>query len=238
MLDPGQRQLARDVAFGVAQGVLKPVHDLLLDLCRPVVAELSEAWQTDVRVWRVERAARHAQRVRELLEPLGINRRDVPLRFFLRTVEEASMEEDDELQDMFAALLASAANADVPQVHPSFVDILRQLTVRDAKLLLLVAGMQLELSGHAPYEPVSAFTIRGRSDAAGFDKHECGESDFRVSADTLVRLRLLDPRDVTEQTADEAHQYAAYILTDLAWAFLRAVSAPGTDGWKLFQRNA
>lgn len=236
-LDPDQQQLVRNAAIGLAQGALKPVHDLLLDVCRGAAQEFGEAWKTEVRVWRLERAARLAQKAREFMEPLGINRRDVPLRLFLRTVEEASMEDSDELQDMFAALLASAANPKNPQVHPSFVDILSQLTPRDAKLLILIGKMQVAITNEIPYEPVKTFDIRPRSGEAGFDPSDAAAGEFFLSADTLVRQRLLEPRDISEQRLDGAGSYGGFILTDLAWAFLRAVSPPGSDGWALFNKG-
>src|SRR5206468_2468776 len=107
--------------------------------------------------------------------------------------------------------------------HPSFPDLLRQLTARDAKLLILAAQMQLAIRSTVPYEPVKIFELRGRSVECGFDSDDAGEGDFRVSGDTLVRLRLLETRDVREQRGDTSSQSAAYIMTNLGWAFLRAV---------------
>jgi hypothetical protein len=95
---------------------------------------LGDAAGNQIRFWKIRNAARLAERTRELLEPLGINRRSVPLRLFLRCVEEASMEDGEDIQDHWAALLASAANSAEPEAQPGFVDILRQLTGRDANL--------------------------------------------------------------------------------------------------------
>src|SRR5687767_3142119 len=82
---------------------------------------------------------------------------------------------------------------------------------RHAMLLILIAEMQLAKGPTFPYEPVKIFEIRRRSAEVGFTPESSGESDFRVSADTLVRQRLLEPRDVSEQTIDGSGQYAALI---------------------------
>src|SRR5688500_13620036 len=109
-LDDDQIELVRAGAKGAVEGLLRPIHDLIEELARPTVGELSQYWRDHVRIWRLGRAARHATKVQEYLRPLGVDRRDVPLRFVLRSIEEASLEEDDQLQDRWAAMLANAAN--------------------------------------------------------------------------------------------------------------------------------
>ena len=155
-----------------------------------------------LRFWKIKRAARLAERLRECLEPIGINRRPVVLKLLVGSIEQGAVEEEDELQDLWAALLASAADSRQPEVHPSFPDILHQLTARDARLLIVIAKMQLALSSTVPYEPVKIIEIRSRSGECGFDPSDTGAFDFHVSVETLIRLRMLEPRDVSEQSID------------------------------------
>jgi hypothetical protein len=57
----------------------------------------------------------------------------VPLKVFMPLIENASLEEDDQLQDRWAALLANAATGD--GVLASYVETLKQLTKYEVDLL-------------------------------------------------------------------------------------------------------
>ena len=223
MLNPDEQALLSTVIESTVKGALAPVHDVMRDLAGRSASEIGDAWAMQLRFWKVKRAARLAEKLRERLEPIGINRRPVALKLLMGTAENGATEEEDELQDLWAALLASAADSREPEVHPSFPDVLRQLTARDAKLLMLAARMQLAIRSTIPYEPVKIIDLRPRSGECGFDPTDAGAGDFYVSTETLIRVRLLEERDVSTQTIDGSGNYGAYIVTHLGWAFLRAV---------------
>lgn len=87
---------------------------------------------------RAERQLRLADRLREILEERNIQGalRIVPPKFALPIVENASLEEDDELQDLWANLLASAVDANFKgEMRAAFIDIIRQLEVVDVHIL-------------------------------------------------------------------------------------------------------
>jgi hypothetical protein len=226
MLGPQEQEMISTAVEGAVKGALAPVHDIVRDLAGPSASEIGATWSMQLRFWKIRRAARLAERVREYLEPIGINRRPVALKLLMGSVEHGAIEEEDELQDLWVALLASAADSREPEVHPSFPEILHELTARDAKLLMLIARMQLAIRNTIPYEPVKIIEIRSRSGECGFNPSDAGAFDFSVSAETLIRLRILEPRDVSEQSIDGRSQYGAYIVTNLGWAFLRAVMIP------------
>ena len=58
----------------------------------------------------------------------------VPPRLFLPMLEAASIEGDEDLHTRWAALLANAA-ASPESVHPSYIEVLKQLTPVEARLL-------------------------------------------------------------------------------------------------------
>jgi hypothetical protein len=58
----------------------------------------------------------------------------VATRLFFPVLESASIEDDDEMQTRWAALLANEAIC-VGSVHPSFIETLKQLAPDDARLL-------------------------------------------------------------------------------------------------------
>lgn len=93
-------------------------------------------WRDQVRSWRQRLAIRMALRTQEMLGPLGPRAEAVSLKLLLTCIESASMEEDDELQNCWAALLANAAIEEgTNQNGPMFTSILSQLCRTDARFL-------------------------------------------------------------------------------------------------------
>jgi hypothetical protein len=88
-----------------------------------------------VRVFRFKRSVRLLEKVKHIAEESGIELKAVPTKTLLPILENASVEDDEGLHDRWAALLANAASPTSPRVPPSFVEILRQLSPRDACLL-------------------------------------------------------------------------------------------------------
>jgi hypothetical protein len=87
---------------------------------------------------RAERQLRLTNRWLEILKERNIQGalRIVPPKFALPIIENASLEEDDELQDLWANLLASAVDPNFKgEMRAAFIDIIRQLEVADVHIL-------------------------------------------------------------------------------------------------------
>lgn len=87
---------------------------------------------------RAERQLRLADRWREILNERNIHGtlRVVPPKLVLPIIENASLEEDDELQDLWANLLATAVDPNYNgQIRSAYIDIVRQLEVVDVHIL-------------------------------------------------------------------------------------------------------
>lgn len=90
---------------------------------------------------RWERKLRLAERGREILTERGIEGplRPIPYKLALPIVENASLEDNDELQDLWANLLTSAVDPEFEGViRSAYIDIIRQLEVVDVHLLNVV----------------------------------------------------------------------------------------------------
>lgn len=87
---------------------------------------------------RAGRQLRLAERWRQVLNErkIGGVLRIVPPKLALPIIENASFEEDDELQDLWANLLASAVDPNrKTTIRSAFIEILRQLEVVDVQVL-------------------------------------------------------------------------------------------------------
>jgi len=121
------------IKTGIEQ-IFVPLHQLLDKLLGPAATEVGLSLGDSVKVWRFKRHIRLLQEVQRLVEEAGGNIKPIATRLFFPVLEAASIEDDDDMQTRWAALLANEAT-NVGSVHPSFIDILRQLTPDDARLL-------------------------------------------------------------------------------------------------------
>jgi hypothetical protein len=125
--------------FGIGKIVEKavdPVMDLVKRLAGPAADELGLSFQDSVKVWRVKRQYRLFGKVSGYIKDAGFTPNPITLKLLLPAVECASLEEDDDLQSVWAALLANAANPEVGnKVQVAFITALKELTFREVKFL-------------------------------------------------------------------------------------------------------
>src|SRR5580698_4899288 len=115
------------------EAVMKPISELIEKIAGPAAEELGLTLQDSVRVYRAKRQLRLLQKTKEMLDKVKADPQRVPLKALLPIIEHGSNEEDDALQDRWAALLANIAIRGM--TIPAAPDILRQLTPYDVLLL-------------------------------------------------------------------------------------------------------
>jgi hypothetical protein len=127
-------EAAKSVAAAVnleekAEGILKAVLG-------PPAKELGDLWKDRVSARRFRNLVQIAAKAKEQLEAAGLTPKEVPLAIIHPLLQSASVEEEEDLQKRWAALLANAcAGAPESQMLRSFVDILKQLSSPEAKFL-------------------------------------------------------------------------------------------------------
>jgi hypothetical protein len=118
------------------EALYKPIESIVKTLAGPAAEEIGQSFRDSMQVWRFKRQARLFQRVKEICDDAGIKPQAVKLPLLFNVVEQASLEEDDELQDRWANLLANASDpAGDAEGMTAFPDILRQLSKTEANLL-------------------------------------------------------------------------------------------------------
>jgi hypothetical protein len=120
---------------GIDGGVSAARH-LLQKLCGPAFDELGLLLQDRARVYRLKNQLRMLGKVQDMLQEAGKEVRPVPLRTLLPLLEGAALEDDENLSDKWAGLLASAASSDETEsTHPSFPRILCEISPREALII-------------------------------------------------------------------------------------------------------
>jgi Abortive infection alpha len=117
----------------LAKKVQESVGGLLQRIAGPLADEIGDSLAIVARPYRVKLSLKMFQKTQRMLEESGTSPHAVPPRLFLPMVEAASIENDEDLHTKWSALLANAASSG--KVHPSYIEILKQLTPEDARLL-------------------------------------------------------------------------------------------------------
>lgn len=144
---------------------------------------------------RFERLARMMQKTESLRRETSLLGpiRAVPLKLFIPIMQGASLEEDDDLQDRWAALLANAADASFSgEVRRSYVTLLEQITALDARILDLLYSLPFETSQHDGIV-TAALPNAVRSPEKDQQDYALPPDEVIISLSNLARLGCLRP---------------------------------------------
>ena len=226
--------MSDDLGDKVIEKLLEPMGDMLRKIAGPVSGELGESIGVVARHYRYKLAVKMLQKTERMLREAGINPRAVPPRVFLPIIENASVQDDDDLHTRWAALLANAAAAS-ESVHPSYIEVLRQLTPDDAKLLdrlydYMAERRFLHQSVHAWVQTIS-YAEKERRLANGENPEESFQNLMRLGLieteyeldDRKIKIRYA--RDRSHTKVDTGFSNKDY-MTDFAFRFVRACRPP------------
>lgn len=157
-----------------------------------------------LRYSRQIRAARLFVRLQEEMRSLGLdaNTNPLPLGFAVDAIEQGSLEDDDDLQDLWVRLLANAASADAcAKPRRSYISILKDLTALDARCFELIYSVEYRHE-QGGLILTKDFPRSVRLSIRGDETREIGEpsEEVKLSLLNLQRLGLLRlPNDMHEQ---------------------------------------
>ncbi len=185
MSDLGAGEIVKEVAAG-SRGALRRVFGSAL-------TEYGEMLADSVKLWRF----RNLLRIRDKVDRIVQERGDVPeaalkaLPFgdAMRTIEVASQEDDDDVQELWARLIVKAAESETPRINKLHIELLRSLSPADTALLELLHPSILGRMFHTG-EEVEAFNneMNAKADAKW---RRFSEEDRAVSVQNLLRLRCI-----------------------------------------------
>jgi|ERR1051326_996201 hypothetical protein len=196
---------------------------------------------------RAERQFRLVDRWGQIMQErkIGPTLRIVPPKLALPIIENASIEENDELQDLWANLLASAVDPNFKGIlRSAYIDIIKQLEVNDVHVLNFIYSKYKE--NNLTYREGLKLNPRSNTDAYAdpnkvpvLMRHilastKIGSQEYKESVDNLIRVRCIASHIEDEQIRTEVegkliaktvrftHIYNLVCMTPLGISFAEA----------------
>jgi hypothetical protein len=218
----------------IAKQALEPVGDIVKRIAGPLADEIGESLALIAKPYRIMLSVKMFQKTQRMLKEAGITPQAVPPRLFLPILEGASIQDDDDLHSRWAALLANAATSPT-LIHPSYIEILKQLTPQEAQLLdrLYDHCLKKRTKLARPWVDLISWAERERRSSAGENPEEAFETLIRLG---LVQptYKLVDGKKQLKIVGTHAQVFKSselkeeYELTDVAFRFVQACRAPKT----------
>jgi hypothetical protein len=206
-----------DALAKIAEKLLEPANDLIKRIGGPVADEIGEYLAATVRPYTVVRKVEAVAKAQRMLEARGLSTHAVPPRLLLPILEGASIEDEEDLHTKWSALLANAASSH--KVHPSYIEILKQLTPEDARFL------------------DKLYTATNDKKHRYLNQLLLGEGQYGAPFQNLLRLGLIQITYEVDGVKVNMHSSEPYVsgdmdvdhwLTDFAVGFIEACRAPKT----------
>lgn len=125
-------------AISSLSGLAKPVVETGARLIESLLGKpcqvAGELVSEQLYAWQWANRCRIAAKAQAIMEKNGTAAKVLPKGFLLPLIEATGNVEDDDLQDLWAQLLASGAQ-DAEAQHPAFIETLRRMNAEDARSL-------------------------------------------------------------------------------------------------------
>lgn len=200
---------------GIEEAV-KAAKDYLDKLVAPSLEEGGGIIADTVAYWRFKNKVNLVLKAKAFLEAKGIEPKRLLPKVVAPLLEAGSLEEESDMQERWAALLASAAT-DPDRVPPAFPRILAELSSIEAKILeWMTDRVHQQVGWVATFEEIH-------------DVHHLATWEYEVLMGNLVRLNLCRPSpnpDLLDadniRRGTEWLSYQQVEFTRLGIAFVRA----------------
>lgn len=181
------------VGLGSAIGVV--INSVASPPAKIIGSWLGDIFAIRYSQWRANQAVKVIEGAGEILESLNLQPTACKPKILLSLVEQASLEDDEDLTQKWMGLLASSVIGN--SIHPSYPRILSELIQREAKMLDHLYKLENDfqsLKGDKTVEEretkrriAASFRLKNIKQSLSMD-----DNTFPPSVDNLLRLRLCE----------------------------------------------
>lgn len=177
-MDPQGLELAKE---GLKES-FKTAKEFAGKLVSPALEEGGGIIQDNLKLWRLKNQINILLKAKKFLEDKGIDPKKVLPKTLISILENGSLDEEEEMQNKWAALLANAASSN-HNTKQSFAKILNELSPLEARLLDKLFEEASKETGKKRFE--LNFSKDKIMEVFGISSDE-----FDIIADNLFRLNL------------------------------------------------
>jgi hypothetical protein len=193
------------------------------------IQQIAGALEDHVTVWRWEKRLKHVDRVKRIMAARGMTAptRVVPPEFVIRLLEASDFADTEDLQELWANLLANAADASSgPMPRSGYVEILSRMTALDAHNLETLVKTAMRHEGKTPRPFLSTFTLPESStsrDELGGHSKPFMEQGVELSVSNMIGLGLLESATGTFGGSIPIYEWVSVtpLGSDFYWACAR-----------------
>tara|TARA_R110002111_G_scaffold262275_1_gene337701 strand:- start:1438 stop:2193 length:756 start_codon:yes stop_codon:yes gene_type:complete len=122
-------------SLNLPKQILDKTEKFMSKLLGPSIKEYGELFADKVRFKRLNNQVKIFNKTRELLDKNGLEPRELNLKTLIPLLEKSSIEEDEQLQDKWANLIANIATSPESGLEPKLIYTLSSLSFLEAKIL-------------------------------------------------------------------------------------------------------
>lgn len=208
-----------EVKIPAIDNITEAAKDFLQKVITPPLEEVGLLFADQVKLWRFKNQVTILTKAENHLKAKGLKSRKVSLKVLTPMLEYGSMEEDESLQDKWAALMANTVKEGSSINTTLFSNLLSQLSKTDADVLIKVHHFSTNtMKGGDTKNGIKreySITILQKVMFKQSDISRMCQCD-QITIDNLIRLRLL-------KEANSSSDEPLLIFTDLGFSFVAAV---------------
>lgn len=227
-------ETAKEFLFKIFGLPLRKTGEIISDL-------LDGCLGIKVKEWRYKRIADTILKARQYLHDKGVDPRIVPLKVLHPLLESASLEDNENIQEKWAALLANAADPKKSNdIHLSYIQILKQLSPIQAKILDDYYSLYQEIEEKIRWERTG---FGHKSEFKVFKRDVCNNTDlspeeFDLIVCDLIRLNLLQLPGLTDAViSDTGNKKLPLVIKTYEFVQLKPLGEGFVKGCRYGRKN-
>ena len=241
-MNEGEKELLK----AGADAAMRPFANLIERLFGGSVEQIGGQWEDRLKVRRQIRQIKLMQKLDRAIEEAGIDAQPIPDAIWIPAIQEASLQDDETLQERWAWLLANASDSRrLFPMEPAFTAMLKELSPREVRFLDALIS---ELDGLASLELDETSLLRTFADLSRLEgfltpAEQSDANTFEIMMDVLERNRIvsqhlkppsisgkdirMEARSAYDPSSIQLEDFESYYsLTRLGYMFIRACRKP------------
>lgn len=178
--------------FQATQKELKTVANIFKSFIPGGIRDGVGIWNDNIRFKRWKNLVKISQEANKIIKDCGIKPQELPIGFETKFIEEASLQEEPTVQEMWSNLLANVSTGEVDS-KIIYISILKELTITEVEILNMFFTYIIKRGiSFANTTTINLFAVRKDL----YKKYP----EIDIAFDNLFRLKLIENPQVRSST--------------------------------------